>query len=63
VRLGCGRALPRPRYDARSATSELKALLDNPGYAARAAEAGEVVRGENGASVAADAIERVLAEV
>lgn len=63
VRLGCGRSLPRPRYDARSATSELKALLDNPGYAERAAEVSEVVRGEDGASVAADAIERVLAEV
>jgi len=62
ARLGCGRVLPRPRYDAQNATTELKRLLDNPSYAERAAEVAEVVRQENGASAAADAIERVLAE-
>jgi rhamnosyltransferase subunit B len=59
VRLGCGRALPRPAYDATSATIELRALLDDPAYAERAAEIGGIVRQENGAAVAVDAIERV----
>ncbi len=62
ARLGCGRALPRPRYNEQSATRELKALLDNKSYAERAAEVAEVVRQENGARAAADAIERILAE-
>jgi rhamnosyltransferase subunit B len=60
VRLGCGRTIPRPQYSVATATSELQALLNDQSYAERAAEIGEVVRQENGASVAADAIERVL---
>src|SRR5581483_10644713 len=32
-RLGCARVLPRPRYNAESATRELKALLDDSKYA------------------------------
>ena len=62
ARLGCGRVLPRPRYNERSATRELKTLLDNASYAERAAEVAEVVREEDGARAAADAIEAVLAE-
>jgi UDP:flavonoid glycosyltransferase YjiC (YdhE family) len=60
VRLGCGRTIPRPQYSVATATTELRALLNNQSYAERAAEIGEVVRQENGASVAVDAIERVL---
>jgi UDP:flavonoid glycosyltransferase YjiC (YdhE family) len=60
-RLGCGRALPRPRYNARSAVRELESLLGDPRYARRAAETEMIVRQENGARAAADAIERVLA--
>jgi UDP:flavonoid glycosyltransferase YjiC (YdhE family) len=60
VRLGCGRVLPRPRYNAESAIRELRALLDNPTYAASAARVGETVREEQGARVAADEIEEVL---
>ena len=60
VRLGCGRVLARPRYNAESATRELRALLDNPTYAASAERVGETVREENGARVAADEIESVL---
>jgi rhamnosyltransferase subunit B len=59
ARLGCGRVLPRPRYSVKTATKELKTLLGNSGYAQRAAEISEIVRAENGASTAADAIERV----
>src|SRR5215813_3504902 len=40
VRLGCARALPRPHYDVKTATSELQALLENPSYALKAAEVG-----------------------
>lgn len=61
ARLGCGRVLPRPRYSAKSAATELKALLDDARYSERADEAGRIVRQENGARAAADAIEAVLA--
>jgi rhamnosyltransferase subunit B len=61
-RLGCGRVLARPRYDAKSAVTELKALLDDARYAERAVEVAKIVRLENGAAAAADAIESVLAE-
>ena len=60
VRNGCGRAIPRPRYNAETATRELKALLGNPGYASRASAIGQLVQKENGASTAADAIEETL---
>ena len=59
-RLGCGRVLPRPRYNAESAIRELQPLLENPSYSAAAARVGEIVRQENGARVAADEIEKVL---
>lgn len=59
-RLGCGRILPRPRYNAESAIRELRVLLEKPSYSEAAAKVGEVVREENGARVAADEIERVL---
>lgn len=61
-RLGCGRVLPRPRYSAKSAVRELKALLGDTRFAERAAEISRIVRQENGAAAAADAIETVLAE-
>jgi len=61
VRLGCGRTIPRPRYRAATAITELQALLNDRRYAERAVEVGEIVRQENGTTVAVDAIERVLA--
>ena len=60
VRLGCGRSIARPRYNARTAIRELGAILEHPGYASRAAEVGNQVQLEHGAKVAADAIEEVL---
>ena len=60
VRLGCGRSLPRPRYNAASATKELAALFDNRNYATKAGEIGLQVQKENGAAAAADAIEELL---
>ena len=62
ARLGCGRVLPRPRYSAKSAITELRGLLDDARYAERAAEIGGIVRQENGARAAADEIERALEE-
>jgi rhamnosyltransferase subunit B len=59
-RLGCGRIMPRPRYNAAAATKELRALLENPGYATKAEEVAEQVRSEDGAGAAVDAIEEVL---
>jgi UDP:flavonoid glycosyltransferase YjiC (YdhE family) len=60
ARLGCGRTIARPRYNARNATKELSALLAQPDYAARAAAVGRTVQNENGAHAAVDAIEEVL---
>lgn len=60
ARLGCGRTIARPRYNARSATQELRALLEQPNYSAEAAEVGRVVQNENGSRAAVDAIEEVL---
>src|SRR5205085_3600156 len=59
-RLGCARVLPRPKYNATTATRELSKLLDEPSYAMRAAEVGKIVQGEDGARAACDAIEEVL---
>jgi MGT family glycosyltransferase len=61
ARLGCGRVLPRPRFNAETGTRELRILLENASYVDRAAQVAEVVRQERGASVAADEIEKVLA--
>ena len=60
VRLGVAKTLPRRRYDAETATRALGSLLGDPAYAARAVAHGARVQLEDGASVAADIIERVL---
>jgi UDP:flavonoid glycosyltransferase YjiC (YdhE family) len=63
ARLGCGRVLPRPRYNASSATRELRNLLDDSSCVESAAKIGEIVRQEQGAGVAADEIEKVLSTI
>jgi MGT family glycosyltransferase len=60
ARRGAGRMLPRPKYDAKSAARELQRLLGEPDYATRAAEAGRIVRGEDGARTACDLIEEKM---
>jgi UDP:flavonoid glycosyltransferase YjiC (YdhE family) len=60
ARLGCGRMIARPRYNADNATKELRALLGNSKYADKAQEVSREVQRENGASAAADAIEQLL---
>jgi UDP:flavonoid glycosyltransferase YjiC (YdhE family) len=59
-RLGIARNLARESYHARSAAREIQKLLENPGYALRAAEIGRRVASENGVLNAADAIDELL---
>ena len=61
ARLGVGDVLPASRYRADVAAAKLRALLMDEGVAARALRAAAVIRAENGASVAADVIEQVIA--
>jgi UDP:flavonoid glycosyltransferase YjiC (YdhE family) len=60
-RLGVGLTLDRERYRARTAAAALGRLLGRASFAARAAEVGRIVRAEDGAGAACDAIERALA--
>ncbi|MCA1629157.1 MAG: glycosyltransferase [Acidobacteria bacterium] len=60
ARRGAARMLPRPKYNATTAARELRRLLDDPSYAARAAEAGRIVQGEDGARTACDLIEEKM---
>ncbi|HZH29227.1 MAG TPA: nucleotide disphospho-sugar-binding domain-containing protein [Pyrinomonadaceae bacterium] len=60
ARLGCGRTLARPRYNAASATRELRAILTGESYKINATEIGRRVRDEDGTRAACDAIEEVL---
>jgi UDP:flavonoid glycosyltransferase YjiC (YdhE family) len=60
ARLGCGRVLPRPRYNADTAARELRSLLNDAKYSEAAAQIGQFVRREQGAIVAVDEIERIL---
>lgn len=57
---GYGRMLPHAKYNAESATRVLGELLENPVYAEKAAEAGRVIRAEDGTGVACDLIEEAL---
>ena len=56
-RLGVARAIPRKHYTARRAYSELKPLLTDPAYAAKAAGAARRIAAENGVQSACNAIE------
>lgn len=59
ARLGLGRALAQRSYRASRVERELRRLLDEPGYMARAEEVGRHVRQEDGAGRACDAIEAI----
>ena len=61
TRRGIGLTLERGRYTEARATARLRRLLEDPSFAARAAEIGARVRAEHGALRAAEAIEQVLA--
>ncbi len=59
-RLGTSRTIPRNRYTAARAVTELCELLGNPKYAVRAEEIGRIVQAEDGVTAACDAIEARL---
>ena len=59
-RLGVSRTISRSQYEAARVAKELGELLENPTYAAKATEIGQVIRAENGVGVACDAIENQL---
>jgi UDP:flavonoid glycosyltransferase YjiC (YdhE family) len=61
VRLGVARVLSSGRYRADRAADALEELLEDPAYAARAAEVSAVVRTEDGVAAACDEIERAVA--
>ncbi|OYQ62711.1 glycosyl transferase [Pseudanabaena sp. SR411] len=59
-RLGTSRTIPRNQYTAEQVAKQLRQLLGNPNYAAKASEIGGIIRAENGVGVACDAIEKQL---
>jgi len=60
ARLGCGRMLSRAKYNAASATRELRAILGDESYKTNALAVGRRVGAEDGTRAACDAIEEVL---
>lgn len=58
--LGISRNIRRENYTAQRVTGELKELLENQKYSAKAAEIGRIVQAENSVSVACDEIEKQL---
>lgn len=62
-RLGTSRTLSRKRYTAARVAKELTQLLENPSYAAKATEIGQILNSENGVKAACDAIEKQLQKV
>jgi UDP:flavonoid glycosyltransferase YjiC (YdhE family) len=60
VRLGAGRSIIRGQYNPESAARELRALLEDPSYAAAAESAGKTLRSERGAAAACDRVEALL---
>jgi UDP:flavonoid glycosyltransferase YjiC (YdhE family) len=60
ARLGIARTIARRHYTPARVAAELHRLLSDPGYTQRAAEIGALVRQEDGARVAGDAIEGLL---
>jgi UDP:flavonoid glycosyltransferase YjiC (YdhE family) len=61
VRLGVGAVVPASRYRANRAAARLGALLADEGMARRARDVAAALRAENGASLAADVIQRAIA--
>jgi UDP:flavonoid glycosyltransferase YjiC (YdhE family) len=60
ARLGVARIIPRRRYAATRAASELRRLLEGPDYAAKAAEVRRRGHEEDGVGAACDALERLM---
>lgn len=58
ARTGASRTIPRHAYSPRRITKELRSLLSEPRYAARAQTVSRQIRGEDGLKQACDALER-----
>lgn len=63
TQLGVGRTLQPRRYRASRVASELRRLVDDPSYRARASAVAATVTQEDGAVAACDAIDELLARV
>jgi len=59
-KMGVGLVLKARRFDARRAAPMIASLIDAPAYRAEAERIGAMIRQENGAEAAAEAIERLL---
>ncbi|NEU71420.1 glycosyltransferase family 1 protein [Hassallia byssoidea VB512170] len=59
-RLGTSRTISRKQYSASPTAKELRELLDNPSYAAKATQIKRIIQLENGVCVACDQIEKQL---
>lgn len=59
-RLGVGTWVPQRRWSADTAVRALRAVLESPRYAARAAEIGRIVAAEDGVETACGALESLL---
>lgn len=59
-RLGVARVISRDKYSGASAAKELRELLSDLSYKAKAVEAAKIVRAEHGTKIACDAIENIL---
>ncbi len=62
-RLGTSRTISRKHYTAVRVARQLRDLLENPNYAAKAAEIGRIIQAEKGVGVACNAIEKQLQAV
>ena len=62
ARLGVVRVIPRRRYTATRAASELRRLLEGQDYAVRAADVRRRVHDEDGVGAACDALEGLMGE-
>ncbi|MBV9388740.1 MAG: glycosyltransferase family 1 protein [Chroococcidiopsidaceae cyanobacterium CP_BM_ER_R8_30] len=59
-RLGASRTISRKQYSAIRVAKQLRELIENPNYAAKAIEIGRILQAENGVGVACDAVEKQL---
>jgi rhamnosyltransferase subunit B len=62
-RLGTSRTISRQQYTGSRVAQELQILLENPKYATKALEIGNIIQLEDGVKVACDAIEQQLEKV
>lgn len=59
-RLGTSLTISRKQYSAKRIAKQLGELLENPGYATKAAAIADIIQAENGVKVACDAIEKQI---